>query len=37
LINTKADIESPVFTGGPTAPTPGVTSNTQRLATTEFV
>lgn len=37
LIDTKADIESPIFTGGPTAPTPGVTSNTQRLATTEFV
>ena len=37
LIDTKAPIDSPVFTGGPTAPTPGAASNTQRLATTEFV
>lgn len=37
LIDTKAPIDSPIFTGSPTAPTPGVTSNTQRLATTEFV
>lgn len=37
LIDTKAPIDSPVFTGSPAAQTPGVTSNSQRLATTEFV
>ena len=37
LIDTKANIESPVFLGAPTATTPGITSNTTRLATTEFV
>ena len=37
LINTKANIASPEFTGSPTAPTPGAASNTQRIATTEFV
>ena len=37
MIDTKADIESPAFIGGPTAPTPGAASNTQRIATTEFV
>ena len=37
LIDIKANIESPVFLGTPTAPTPGAVSNTTRLATTEFV
>lgn len=37
LIDTKANIESPIFLGAPTAATPGITSNTTRLATTEFV
>ena len=37
LINIKANIESPVFLGAPTASTPGAVSNTTRLATTEFV
>ena len=37
VIDTKADIESPAFTGSPTAPTPGVSANSTRLATTQFV
>lgn len=37
LIDTKANIESPMFLGTPTTATPGITSNTTRLATTEFV
>ena len=36
-INSKANIESPEFTGVPLAPNPGRTSNTTRIATTNFV
>lgn len=35
--NTYATINSPVFTGTPTAPTPSVGSNDEQIATTEFV
>lgn len=34
---TKAPIASPTFTGTPTAPTPGATSNDTSIATTAFV
>jgi hypothetical protein len=33
----KADLDSPIFINSPTAPTPPSTSNSERLATTEFV
>lgn len=36
-IKKKADIDSPHFTGEPTAPTPDYPDNSERLATTEFV
>ena len=36
-IKKKADIDSPHFTGEPTAPTPEKDDNSERLATTEFV
>ena len=36
-LDTKADIDSPEFTGAPTAPTPGVSDRTTRLATTLYV
>jgi hypothetical protein len=36
-VNAKADINSPVFTGTPTAPTAASTTNTLQLATTAFV
>ena len=35
--NGKADINSPVFTGTPAAPTPGSNDNSTRLATTAYV
>ena len=35
--NTKADLDSPVFVGTPTAPTPANNDNSTKLATTEFV
>ena len=35
--NGKADINSPVFTGTPAAPTPGSDDNSTRLATTAYV
>lgn len=34
---TKADIDSPEFTGTPTSPTPSLNDNSTKLATTEFV
>ena len=37
MIDSKANIDSPTFTGSPTAPTPGVAVNSTRLATTQFV
>lgn len=37
LVNSKAPIDSPEFTGTPTAPTPGAATNSTRLATTQFV
>ena len=37
LIDNKADIDTPAFTGMATAPTLGVTSNSNRIATTAFV
>jgi hypothetical protein len=37
VIETKADIASPAFTGTPTAPTAATTTNTTQLATTAFV
>lgn len=36
-IKKKADIDSPHFTGEPTAPTPPKGDDSERLATTEFV
>ena len=36
-IDNKAPLESPTFTGSPKAVTPGVATNSTRLATTEFV
>lgn len=36
-IGSKAPINSPTFTGTPTAPTPTVSDNSTRIATTEFV
>lgn len=36
-INLKANIASPVFTGDPQAPTPGVADNDTSIATTAFV
>ncbi len=36
-INTKSDINSPAFTGNPSAPTPTFGNNTTSLATTAFV
>ena len=36
-LNAKAPISSPVFTGTPTAPTPTVSDNSTRIATTAFV
>lgn len=35
--NSKADINSPNFTGTPTAPTPGSEDNSTKLATTAYV
>ena len=37
LLNTKANIASPIFTGIPQAPTPDKTNNTNQIATTAFV
>ena len=37
LINSKADINSPTFTGIPSAPTAAVNTNTAQIATTAFV
>ena len=37
LIDTKADLESPLFTGSPRASTPGSSDNSTRLATTQYV
>ena len=36
-VATKADINSPSFTGTPTAPTPSAGDNTTKIATTAFV
>ena len=36
-LDLKADIDSPDLTGKPTAPTPIISSNDTRIATTEFV
>jgi hypothetical protein len=35
--NSKAELNSPEFTGAPTAPTPGTEDNSTRLATTAYV
>lgn len=37
LSAVKANLESPAFTGTPTAPTPATTDNSTRIATTNFV
>jgi hypothetical protein len=37
LYLSKADLDSPAFTGIPTAPTPTGTTNTTQIATTAFV
>ena len=37
IVNTYATKESPAFSGTPTAPTPGTTDNSTRIATTDFV
>ena len=36
-IEQKADLDSPHFTGEPTAPTPDTTDDSTKIATTEFV
>jgi hypothetical protein len=36
-LNAKAPLSSPIFTGTPTAPTPTVSDNSTRIATTAFV
>lgn len=36
-LNEKAPLDSPAFTGSPTAPTPAVTDNDTSIATTAFV
>lgn len=36
-IKKKADLDSPHFTGEPTAPTPEIDDDSERIATTEFV
>ena len=36
-LNEKASLDSPAFTGNPTAPTPAVTDNDTSIATTAFV
>lgn len=36
-VNSKADIDSPAFTGTPTAPTPTLGDSSTKLATTAFV
>ncbi|MCE5254850.1 MAG: hypothetical protein LLG45_11710, partial [Actinomycetia bacterium] len=36
-LDLKADLDSPELTGTPTAPTPAVSDNSQKIATTEFV
>ena len=36
-LDAKADLDSPVFIGTPTAPTPAIEANDTRLATTAFV
>lgn len=36
-VNSKADVDSPAFTGTPTAPTPATTDNSTKLATTAMV
>lgn len=37
LIDNKADLDGPIFTAVPSAPTPGVATNSIRMANTEFV
>lgn len=37
LLNYKADLNSPAFTGSPTAPTPTAGDSSTKLATTKFV
>lgn len=37
LNDTKANLDSPSFTGVPRAPTPSIESNTNQIATTQFV
>jgi hypothetical protein len=37
VLDNKADLESPAFTGTPTAPTASEQTNTTQVATTEFV
>ena len=36
-LNLKANLDSPAFTGTPTAPTPPLNDNSTKLATTEYV
>lgn len=36
-LSSKADVDSPRFTGTPTAPTPSVDDNSTKIATTEYV
>jgi hypothetical protein len=37
FLNLKANLASPTFTGAPTAPTPTLSDNTTKVATTEYV
>ena len=37
FLNLKANLASPALTGSPTAPTPSLSDNTTKLATTEYV
>ncbi|MCE5252895.1 MAG: tail fiber protein, partial [Actinomycetia bacterium] len=36
-LDLKADLDSPAFEGTPTSPTPAVSDNSEKIATTEFV
>lgn len=36
-LNDKSNINSPIFTGTPQAPTPAINSNNKEIATTEYV
>ena len=37
VLNLKADLASPIFSGTPSAPTASVTTSSDQIATTQFV